>query len=94
MVLEVAVSTLHVGGSSRIGRLSVDLRQQQHLSALWGTKQPSLGTALLAPHGDGPRKSGLNKACLTLIWLASCGQSAYLLSSKKTTKERRHQASK
>ena len=27
-------------------------------------KQPSLGTALLPPHGDGPRKGGLNKACL------------------------------
>ena len=32
---------------SSIGRLSVDLRQQQHSAALWVTKQPSLGTALL-----------------------------------------------
>ena len=49
---------------SFIGHLSVDLRQQQHSAALWATKQPSLGTALLAPHGDGPKKGGLNKACL------------------------------
>ena len=33
------------------------------VAALWATKQPSLGTALLVPHGDGPRKGGLNKAC-------------------------------
>ena len=61
------------GRLSSTGRLSVDLRQQQHLKALWATKQPSLGTALLAPHGDGPRKDGLNKDCLTLTRLASRG---------------------
>ena len=68
---------------SCIGRLSVDLRQQQHSAALWVTKQPSLGTALLAPHGDGPRKDGLNKACLTPAWLASRGQRAPLPSGKR-----------
>ena len=31
---------------SCIGRLSVDLRKQQHSAALWETKQLSLGTAL------------------------------------------------
>ena len=82
MVLEVTVSTLHVG-SSVVLVLSVDLRQEEHLAALWATKQPSLETALLAPHGDGHRKGGLNKACLTPTWLASRGKWASLLSSKK-----------
>ena len=54
------------GRLSCIRRLSVDLRQQQHSAALWATKQSSLGTALPAPHGDGPRKGGVSKACLTL----------------------------
>ena len=59
---------------SCIGCLSVDLRQQQNSAALWVTKQLSLGTALLVPNGDEPRKNGVNKACLTLTWLVSCGQ--------------------
>ena len=46
-----------------IDHLSVDLGQQQHSAALWASKQPSLGTTLLVPHGDVPRKGGLNKAC-------------------------------
>ena len=53
MVLEVAVSTLHAGGSVELvwsRGLSADLRQQQHSAALWATKQPSLWTALLVPH--------------------------------------------
>ena len=66
---------------SCIGRLSVDLRQQQHSAALWTTQQPSSGRALLAPHGSGPRKGGLNKACLTLTWLASRGKTG--ISSKR-----------
>ena len=74
---------------SCIGRLSVDLRQQQHSAALWATKQPSLGTALLAPHGDGPRKGGLNKARLTPTWLASRGQRASLPSSKKNERKKK-----
>ena len=74
---------------SCIGRLSVDLRQQQHSAALWATKQPSLGTALLAPHGDGPRKGGLNKVCLTPTWFASCGQRASLPSSKKNERKKK-----
>ena len=56
---------------SCISHSSVDLRQQQHSAALWATKQPSLGTTLLAPHGDEPRNGGLNKACLGLVSLAS-----------------------
>ena len=68
---------------SYIGRLSVDLRQQQHSAALSATKQPSLRTALLAPHGRGPRKGGLDIACLTPTWLASRGQRASLSSGKK-----------
>ena len=74
---------------SCIGRLSVDLRQQQHSAALLATKQPSLGTALLAPHGDGPRKGGLNKACVTPTWLASRGQRASLPSSKKRNERKK-----
>ena len=74
---------------SCIGRLSVDLRQQQHLAALWATKQPSLGTALFAPHGDRPRKRGLNKACLTLTWLASHGQRASFPSGKKNKRKKK-----
>ena len=72
--IEVPVSNLDVRRLSCIGHLSVDLRQQQHLAAFWVTKKPSLGTALLAPHGDGPRKGGLNRARLILTWLASHGQ--------------------
>ena len=87
MVLEVTVSTLHVG-SSVVLVLSVDLRQQ-HSATLWLTKQPSFGTALVAPHGDGPRKGGLNKACLTPTWLASRGKWASLLSSKKNERKKK-----
>ena len=74
---------------SCIGRLSVDLRQQQHSAALWATKQPSLGTALLAPHGDEPRNGGLNKACLTPTWLASRGQRASLPSGKENERKKK-----
>ena len=74
---------------SFIGHLSVDLRQQQHSAALWATKQPSLGTALLALYGDGPRKGGLNKACLTLTWLASCGPRASLPGGKKNERKKK-----
>ena len=80
------------GRLSCTDRLSVDLRQQQHLAALRVTKQPSLGTALLASRGDGPRKGGLNKACLILTWLVSRGQPASLPSGKKNER-RRQQAS-
>ena len=79
---------------SCVSRLSVDLRQQRHSAALWATKKPSLGTALLAPHGDGPRKGGLNKAYLTLTWLASNGQRASLPCGIKTKERKRQQASK
>ena len=74
---------------SCIGRFSVDLRQQQHSAALWATKQPSLGTALLAPHGDGPTKGGLNKAFLTPPWLVSRGQRASLPSGKKNERKKK-----
>ena len=74
---------------SCIGRLSVDLRQQQHSAALWATKQPSLGTALPAPHGDGPRKGGLNKACLTRTWLAIRCQRVSLPSGKKNERKKK-----
>ena len=74
---------------SCIGRLSVDLRPQQHSAALWVNKQPSLGTALLATQGDGPRKGGPNKACLTPTWLASRGQRASLPSGRKNERKKK-----
>ena len=74
---------------SRINRLSVDRRQQQHSAALWATKQPSLGTALPAPHGDGPRKGGLKNTCPTPTWLASRGQRASLPSGKKNERKKK-----
>ena len=70
-----------------IGHLFVDPRQKQHLAAPWVAKQPSLGTALLVPHGDGPRKGGLNRACLTLTWLASHSQWACLPHRNKNKRE-------
>ena len=74
---------------SCIGLLSADLRQQRHSAALWMTKQPSLGTALLVPHGDRPRKGGLNRACLTPTWLASRGQQASLPSGKNNESKKK-----
>ena len=71
------------------GRLPVDLRQQQHSEALWATMQPSLGTALLDPHGDGPRKGGLNKACLTPTSFANRIQQASLPSGKKNERKKK-----
>ena len=49
----------------------------------------SPGTALLAPHGDGPTKGGLNNACLTPTWLASRGQRASLPSGKKNKRKKK-----
>ena len=74
---------------SCIGRLSVDVRQQQHLAALLATNQPSLETAPLAPHGDEPSKGAQNKTCLTLTWLAICGQRAYLPRGKKNERKKK-----
>ena len=74
---------------SCIDRLSVDQRQQQYSLALWASKQPSLGTTLLAPHRDGARKGGLNKSCLTPTRLAIRGQRASLPSgTKKESKKK------
>ena len=63
-------------------------------TAAWGsilemTKQPSLGTALLAPNGEGPRKGGLKKAFLILTRLASCGQRASHQSGRKQMKKKK-----
>ena len=69
--------------------MSVNLRQQQHSAALRASKHPSLGTALLAQHGVGPRKGGLNKACLTPTWLASRRQRASLLNGKKNDRRKK-----
>ena len=44
---------------------------------------------MLAPHGDGPRNGGLNKACLTLTWLAIRGQQATLPSGEKNNERKK-----
>ena len=59
-----------------MGRLLLTWRRQQHPAAPWTSKQPYSGTALLAPHGEGPRKGGLTKARLRFSRLASRGQRA------------------
>ena len=59
------------------------------VAALWATKQPSLGTALLVPHGDGPRKGGLSKVCLSPTWCASRGQRASLPNGKKNERKKK-----
>ena len=59
-----------------IGRLMLTWRRQHHSAAPWMTKQPSLGIALLAPNGEGPRKGGLNKAHLFHTQLACRSQRA------------------
>ena len=54
------------------GLSDVDPRRQHHLTAARMTKQPSSEMALLAPQGEGPRKGGLTKACLSSpSWLAT-----------------------
>ena len=59
-----------------IGRPMLTRRRQHRPAAPCTTKQPYLGTALLAPHGEGPRKGGLKKARLHPTQLASRGQRA------------------
>ena len=44
---------------------------------------------LLASHGDGHRRDGLNKACLTLTWLATRVQRASLPSDKKNERKKK-----
>ena len=63
---------------SCVGRLSVDLRQQQHSAALWATKQFSLETALLAPHGDGPTKGLTKLDSASPGWLAAVNGHLFL----------------
>ena len=53
-----------------------------------GDQAAFLRTALLTPHGDRPRKGGLNKACLTSTWLASHGQWVSLPSGKKNERKK------
>ena len=62
---EPLVTDLHLGGQDWIQSSSCSLRQGQSSAAVPATEQPSLGTALLPPSGEGPRKGGLKKACLT-----------------------------
>ena len=89
MVLEIAVSTLHVGSSVVL----VACLFSWDSNSIWqhsGRKSsPSLGTALFAPHRDRPRKGGLNEGCLTHTCLASCCQQASLPSSKKNKRKKK-----
>ena len=60
-----------------MGRLIVDIGTTASPAAPWTTKQPFSGTALLAPHGEGPRKIGLNPACLTQPgWLTAANRAS------------------
>ena len=79
---------------SSLGRLFLDLRQQQLSAELWETKKPSFSTAPLALHGDGPSTGGLNKAFLTRIRLASSSQKASLPSSKKNSERKKTESLK
>ena len=47
-------------------------RQEWSSAAALATEQPSLGTALLSPMGEGSRKGDLKKACL----ISSCQHTA------------------
>ncbi len=57
------------------------LGQRHHPAALWTTKQPFSGTLLrlFDPHGEGPRKIGLNPACLIQpSWLTAANRTSPL----------------
>ena len=68
---------------SFLGRLFLDLRQQQLSAELWETKKPSFSTAPLALHGDGPSTGGLNKAFFTRIRCQPAKQQSKGISSKQ-----------
>ena len=53
----------------------------------------SLGKALLAPRGDGPREVGIHRTCFTLTLLASRGQRASPPSGKKNNERKQKTAS-
>ena len=55
---------------SRLGYWSVGMREQQQLAALFAD------STAYATWGRTYEKGGLKKGCLTLTWLASCGQRA------------------
>ena len=63
-------------------------RRQHHSAAPWTTKQPFLGRALLAPHGEGPRKVGLTKVRLHLpSWLTAVNGHLSLRSKNNENKK-------
>ena len=63
-------------------------RRQHHSAAPWTTKQPFLGRALLAPHGEGPRKGGLTKVRLHLpSWLTAINGHLSLRSKNNENKK-------
>ena len=88
MSLEAAVPILHAG-SSAYWSPDVDPETTALLgSTLNKTKQPYLRTALLAPHGEGPRKGGLTKArLLSPSWLTAVN--GHLLMRSNHNKERK-----
>ena len=54
------------------------------------TKQPSLETTLLAPHGRRPKKGGLNKAHLLHPQLANSVQQASFYAVKQQERKGTH----
>ena len=84
--MRVDVHNKHLAQAERKSSTMMQKRQK---------RQVLDGTVLLAPHGNGSRKNALNKAGLTLTWLASRSQQASLPSGKKNNEKRgRQQASK
>ena len=87
MSLKAAVPILHAGGSGYWSS-DVDMRRQHHSIAPRTTKWSSLGTALLAPQGEGPRKGGLTEARLSSpSWLAVVNE--HLLKRPQNIKTRK-----
>ena len=63
-------------------------RRQHHAAAPWTTKQPFLGRALLAPHGEGPRKGDLTIVRLHLpSWLTAVNGHLSLRSKNNENKK-------
>ena len=73
----------------RMGRLISTQRWQHQPAAHWATKQPSPGTSMLAPQGEGPRKGGLNKACLHMSQLSHRGRRVTSNCGRNISKENR-----
>ena len=75
MSLEAAASILHSGGSGHWSS-DVELEMTAAPGSILNDQAAFSRDALLAPHGEGPRKGGLKKAHLFHTQLAYRGQRA------------------